>query len=162
MSTSIKRLSPEEARRFDHFSVHNAIAAEAACPTLECRAYSDIFTFRRWLAQGYVVKKGERGTKVTTWIPVPEPDEGEQGTARRTRPKTAVRVGTRWNLATTARVVSGRDGTVGVRRRPCSEGTAWTTVAVQPGDQEHGAGSVDAYLITGRDAEIDSRTPGLL
>lgn len=90
MSTPIKRLSATQARQFDRFSVHNAVAAEAACPTLECRAYSDIFTFRRWLAQGYVVKKGERGTKVTTWIPVRDPDDGEQVEARRARPKTAV------------------------------------------------------------------------
>lgn len=90
MSTRIQQLSPEEARRFDHFSVHNAVAAEAACPTLECRAYADIFTFGRWLAQGYVVKKGEQGTKVTTWIPMPEPDDGERGVARRTRSKTAI------------------------------------------------------------------------
>ncbi len=45
MSTRIQQLSPEEARRFDHFSVHNAVAAEAACPTLECRAYTDISRF---------------------------------------------------------------------------------------------------------------------
>lgn len=90
MSTRIQQLSPEEARRFEHFSVHNAVAAEAACPTLECRAYADIFTFRRWLAQGYVVKKGEQGTKVTTWIPHVESDGEEGRVARRTRPKTAV------------------------------------------------------------------------
>lgn len=90
MSTRIQQLSPEEARHFDRFSVHNAVAAEAACPTLECRAYSDIFTFRRWLAQGYVVKKGEQGTKVTTWIPVSTPDDDDGQVARRTGPKTAV------------------------------------------------------------------------
>ncbi len=90
MSTQIRPLSAEEARRFHHFSVHNAVAAEAACPTLECRAYSDIFTFRRWLAQGYAVKKEEQGTRVTTWIAVPERDDDEGRVARRTRPKTAV------------------------------------------------------------------------
>ncbi len=75
MSTSTKQLSSAEARRFDHFSVHNAVAAEAVCPTLECRAYTDIFTFRRWRAQGYQVRRGEKGTAVTTWITSPAEDE---------------------------------------------------------------------------------------
>jgi hypothetical protein len=86
----MRQLSSDEARRFDHFSVHNAVAAEAACPTLECRAYADIFTFGRWLAQGYGVKKGQQGAKVTTWISVPEPDDEDGRVVRRKRPKTAV------------------------------------------------------------------------
>ena len=90
MSMSTTQFSPEEARRFDHFSIHNAVAAEAACPTHECRAYTDIFTFRRWLAQGYAVKKGERGTKVTTWIPRPEPEDAEDRVVRRKKSRTAV------------------------------------------------------------------------
>jgi hypothetical protein len=90
MSMQIRPLSAEEARRFHHFSVHNAIAAESACPTIECRAYTDIFTFRRWLAQGYVVKRGEQGTKVTTWVSVPASEDGEETAARKMRPKTEV------------------------------------------------------------------------
>lgn len=29
-----------------------------------CEPYTDWFTFRRWLAQGYHVKKGEHGVKL--------------------------------------------------------------------------------------------------
>jgi len=90
MSTSIKQYSPDEARRFDHFSVHNAVAAETICPTLECRAYTDIFTSRRWLAQGYGVKKGERGAVITTWVVVRDLDEREEDVVRQRRPKKAV------------------------------------------------------------------------
>lgn len=59
-----------EQNGFTHFSIHNAVAAELGCETAECRAYVDIFTFKRWLAQGYLVKKGEHGTQITTWIPI--------------------------------------------------------------------------------------------
>ena len=90
MTTSTNQLSPGEARRFDHFSVHNAVVAEATCPTLECRAYTDIFTFRRWLALGFRVKRGERGASITTWVPVAEHDDGERHVARPRRPRRAV------------------------------------------------------------------------
>ena len=90
MSMPIKQLSADQARRFDHFSVHNEVAAEAACPTLECRAYSDIFTFRRWLVQGFKVKGGERGTVITTWVVARDLDEREEHIVRRSRPRKAV------------------------------------------------------------------------
>jgi antirestriction protein ArdC len=86
---SAQQMSSEEARSFNHFSVHNAVQAQMACPEGSCEAYRDIFTFRRWRAQGFVVRKGENGTTVTTWIPQTQPTEdGEQIVKR--RPKRAV------------------------------------------------------------------------
>lgn len=52
---------------FAHFSIHNAVTAELACPRRSCQAYRDIFTRRRWHAQGFAVLKTEHGTKITTF-----------------------------------------------------------------------------------------------
>lgn len=89
-ATNTQQMNPEDARAFTHFSVHNAVQAQMACPEGSCEAYSDIFTFRRWRAQGLVVRKGEHGTTVTTWIPVTKTNaKGEEQVARR-RPNRAV------------------------------------------------------------------------
>ena len=89
MATTAPQMTADDARAFEHFSVHNAVQAEMACAEGSCRAYSDIFTFRRWRAQGLVVRKGEKGTTVTTWVPVPTQTDNEESTVRR-RPKRAV------------------------------------------------------------------------
>jgi len=75
MSMSINATVIEDARRFDHFSIHNAVQAQLACPESSCQAYADIFTFKRWRAQGFVVMKGEKGARVKTWIPITRTDE---------------------------------------------------------------------------------------
>jgi len=93
MATPAKQLTSEDARSFEHFSVHNAVQAQMACPEGSCEAYQDIFTFRRWRAQGFIVRKGEHGTTITTWIPTParngDTEAGEDKETRR-RPKRAV------------------------------------------------------------------------
>ncbi|MGH2693314.1 MAG: ArdC family protein [Actinomycetota bacterium] len=81
-----KEMTEEEAREFRHFSVHNAVQAQMACPEQSCKAYEDIFTFRRWRAQGYAVRKGEKGTAVTTWVTT----KGRRDEEPKTRPKRAV------------------------------------------------------------------------
>lgn len=83
------RLDAEDARQFSYFSIHNAVQAQLACPE-GCEAYKDIFTFRRWKAQGYFVRKGEKGTKITTWIPKIENDEQGNEKIVGKRPKVAV------------------------------------------------------------------------
>lgn len=87
MNTTVDALN---ARRFGHFSVHNAVKAELACHEGTCRAYEDIFTFARWRAQGFAVRKGEKGTKITTFVEIKAKDDdgGESITAKRR--KTAV------------------------------------------------------------------------
>jgi hypothetical protein len=64
------KLTAEEARKFEHFSEKNAAALESVCE--ECTAYEDWFTFNRWIAQGKVVQKGQKGTKITVYIPKEE------------------------------------------------------------------------------------------
>jgi hypothetical protein len=68
-------MSASEALDFQHFSVHNAVQAQLACPDASCEAYRDILTRRRWRALGYSVGKGEQGTVITTWIVNPPRDE---------------------------------------------------------------------------------------
>lgn len=85
MSTSTKQVSATEALDFHHFSVHNALQAQLACPEASCEAYRDIFTRRRWRAQGYVVRKGEEGTVITTWITTRPGDDAEEKPIRRPR-----------------------------------------------------------------------------
>lgn len=75
MGIATRALDAESARSFNHFSIHNAVQAQLACAEGTCEAYKDIFTFRRWKAQGYFVRKGEKGTKIKTWIPKKETDE---------------------------------------------------------------------------------------
>lgn len=84
------RLDAEDARQFNYFSIHNAVQAQLACLEGLCEAYKDIFTFRRWKAQGYFVRKGEKGTKITTWIPKIETDEEGKEKIVGKRPKVAV------------------------------------------------------------------------
>lgn len=81
-------MTETEARTFDRgVSVASIVAAEHP-RECDCEAYIDIFTFRRWKAQGFVVRKGQHGTKCTTWIAVQKRDitTGES-TPNGTRPK---------------------------------------------------------------------------
>ena len=81
---STQQMSATEALDFHHFSVHNAVQAQLACPEASCEAYRDIFTRRRWRAQGYAVRKGEQGTAITIWIATPSrEDEGDDKPVRR-------------------------------------------------------------------------------
>lgn len=53
----------ETATQFERYSEANAEVLHEACP--ECQAYIDWFTYKRWLAQGFQVQRGEHGTKLT-------------------------------------------------------------------------------------------------
>ena len=55
-------MTPEEARHFDRHSVKNAEILTAIRP--DCEPYKDWFTYKRWLAQGMQVAKGQKGTKI--------------------------------------------------------------------------------------------------
>ena len=62
----------QEAKTFEQHSEINTRILEAECEASKekkCKAYKDWFTFNRWIKQGFVVNKGEHGTK----IPVPVP-----------------------------------------------------------------------------------------
>jgi len=62
-------------------------------PEQDIRPRENVLTFHAWKALGRVVRKGEKGVKVTTWIPIDKMQTDEDGmeivtTSR--RPKTAV------------------------------------------------------------------------
>ena len=59
-------MNGSQAVYFDRYSLTNAEIVEShfGCG---CKAYKDIFTFDRWMAQGLVVQKGQKGCKVTTY-----------------------------------------------------------------------------------------------
>ena len=58
-----ERLTAEQARFFDHMSIGNAllVAGHFRCG---CQPYESIFTFKRWIAQGFIVKRGEHGLRL--------------------------------------------------------------------------------------------------
>jgi len=66
----------ETATAFDGYSSKNAkIVTEArAC---DCKAYIDIFTYKRWQAQCMQVQKGEKGTKTLTWVENKDKETGK-------------------------------------------------------------------------------------
>jgi len=55
MSTSTPTFTPETARRFDRYSVANAVMLKEALPC-GCEPYIDVFTYRRRKAQGFQVQ----------------------------------------------------------------------------------------------------------
>lgn len=59
-------LTETEATQFDTFSLTNAVIVLQS-KNCECVPYEDVFTYNRWLAQGYQVKKGQHGIHVQTW-----------------------------------------------------------------------------------------------
>ena len=61
------KMTAEQAQSFETFSEINAATVEQACEN-GCTAYEDVFTFNRWIAQGMVVRKGEKSTKITVWV----------------------------------------------------------------------------------------------
>ena len=63
------RMSAQEAVRFDRYSAVNAAIVAANLPC-GCQPYQDVFTYRRWAAQGYQVQKGERAVKIDTYAPI--------------------------------------------------------------------------------------------
>ncbi len=56
-------MSPEAARSFQTYSVANAVIVRASLPC-GCQPYEDVFTFNRWIAQGFCVKRGEHSIKL--------------------------------------------------------------------------------------------------
>ena len=83
---SIQQMSATEALDFRHFSVHNAVQAQLACPEASCEAYRDVFTRRRWRAQGYAVRKGEQGTAIPIWISTTSrEDDGDDKPVQRSK-----------------------------------------------------------------------------
>lgn len=81
-----RRLTAEDARYFSRYSVANAAQAlhqlndSGACQG-SCQPYEDIFTYNRWQALGYQVRKGEHGAKLA--IIIANEQEDEEGRVKR-------------------------------------------------------------------------------
>jgi hypothetical protein len=84
MSTTTPTLTPETARQFDRYSVSNAVTLKEALPC-GCEPYIDVFTYRRWRAQGFHVQKGERAIRLLLIYQRAEKDAktGEKTVTRR-------------------------------------------------------------------------------
>ena len=63
MSTSTRAFTPESARQFDRYSVSNAVTVKEQLPC-GCEPYQDVFTYRRWKAQGYKVQRGAKAIRL--------------------------------------------------------------------------------------------------
>jgi len=78
-----RAMSESEAVNFERFSGQNAAMVLAALKC-KCQPYSDVFTFKRWLAQGYAVQKGEKALRLPLVKDVEETgDDGETVKVRR-------------------------------------------------------------------------------
>jgi hypothetical protein len=74
----------DQARTFDSISVGNC-AVILASLNCQCQPYSDVFTFNRWMAQGYHVRRGEHGIRLPLIKAVnsSDPDTGADIVLRR-------------------------------------------------------------------------------
>ena len=84
MSTESRSMTAADARRFDRFSVGNAVAVKSALEC-GCEPYEDVFTYKRWQAQGMQVQRGEKAIRLPLIYQRTErdPETGEEKTARR-------------------------------------------------------------------------------
>lgn len=76
-------MTADQAQRFEYYSATNAGIVKACLPC-GCKPYEDVFTYARWQALGYQVKKGEHGIKIGTYAPITQKDEdGEKIVGKR-------------------------------------------------------------------------------
>lgn len=66
-------MTAEAATTFDRYSAPNAAIAATTLRTAGacrggCEPYSDIFTYERWKAQGYQVRRGQHGARLSILI----------------------------------------------------------------------------------------------
>ena len=72
-------MTGDDAKAFSRFSIVNAsiLATAAVERGCQCQPYEDWFTFNRWIAQGFGVKKGEHGTRISTYVETVDEKTGE-------------------------------------------------------------------------------------
>ena len=56
-------MSRTEATHFDRYSISNAVTVTTALEC-GCEPYVDVYTYRRWLAQGMQVSKGQKAIRL--------------------------------------------------------------------------------------------------
>jgi|TARA_Y100000034_G_C6806583_1_gene362235 hypothetical protein len=77
MTTETKarpKMTAKEARQFDTYSERNASTVEESLEC-DCQPYEDVFTYGRWIAQGYQVQKGERSIRIPVIVRIREEDD---------------------------------------------------------------------------------------
>lgn len=85
-------MTKSEATSFEQgYSLQNAaiLARAAADNGCECEPYVDWFTYKRWLAQGMQVQKGEHGVKLSCFLKSTKTDKDGKETVY-SRPWTSV------------------------------------------------------------------------
>lgn len=70
------KMTRDEAVSFGRYSVANAITVKASL-ACGCEPYEDVFTFRRWIALGMMVCKGQKAIKIPTIIHTEDEETGE-------------------------------------------------------------------------------------
>lgn len=71
------KVNAQEAKSFGGYSMTNAMiltgaAAKRGC---HCKPYEDWFTYKRWQAQSYQVKRGEHGVRLSTFVTMTKIDD---------------------------------------------------------------------------------------
>ncbi len=84
MQDQTRQMTAGEALSFERYSVANA-AAVAEALGCGCEPYRNVFTYRRWKAQGYQVQRGEKSIRLPLIYARTEkdPETGEERTTRR-------------------------------------------------------------------------------
>lgn len=84
MSRDTDSFTPETARQFDRYSIANAVTVKQSLPC-RCEPYVDVFTYRRWKAQGLQVQRGEKALRLPLIYSCTEKDAatGEERTETR-------------------------------------------------------------------------------
>lgn len=85
-------MNAEEAKSFNGRSMTNAmiLAGAASKRGCQCKAYVDWFTYKRWQGQGYQVKRGEHGVRLSTFVTMTKTDEDGNKQIIGKRPWTSV------------------------------------------------------------------------
>ena len=66
-------MTAQEATNFSGISLANAALVESTFEC-DCQAYVDIFTYKRWIAQGMQVAKGSKAVRPPRWLVVERKD----------------------------------------------------------------------------------------
>ena len=82
-------MTKDQATSFDSVSMNNAITV-ASQLTCDCQPYLDVFTYNRWIAQGYRVMKGQHGIHITTFVPIKKTEQDGNVKVIGRVPKTSV------------------------------------------------------------------------
>lgn len=90
-------MTKDEAIDFDHVSSRSALqiieaifarAATGQYPSCPCQPYRDVFTYERWKAQDYQVRRGEKSLRISSFRPIDVGEELPEGKRRKLIPKT--------------------------------------------------------------------------